>query len=78
MPANYVDWKAGGQANYFPEVGQEWWKRWQELGALKYRRGSTRRYARYGIDYVVLRKKNAEPREPAVFENASFVAYRVQ
>jgi hypothetical protein len=78
LRAVYVDWKAGGQANYFPEVGQEWWKRWQELGALKYRRGSPGRYAQYGIDYVVLKKKNAARREPAVFENASFIAYRVR
>lgn len=78
LRAVYVDWKSGGQANYFPEVGQEWWKRWQELGALKYRRGSPGRYAQYGIDYVVLKKSNGAPQEPAVFENASFIAYRVQ
>ncbi len=78
LRAVYVDWKSGGQANYFPEVGQEWWKRWQELGALKYRRGSPGRYAQYGIDYVVLKKSNAAPREPAVFENASFIAYRIR
>jgi hypothetical protein len=78
LRAVYVDWKAGGQANYFPEVGQEWWKRWQELNSLKYRRGSTSRYEQYGVDYVVLKKQNAEPQEPAVFENSSFIAYRIR
>jgi hypothetical protein len=78
LRAVYVDWKSGGQANFFPEVGQEWWQRWQELRALKYRSGNTDRYARYGIDYVVLKKKNAEPQQQAAFENASFVAYRIR
>ncbi len=78
LRAVYVDWKGGGQANYFPEVGQEWWKRWQELRALKYRPGSTGWYAQFGIDYVVLKKPNAEPGEPAVFENAAFIAYRIR
>lgn len=78
LRAVYLDWKAGGQANYFPEVGQEWWKRWQALKALKFKPGSTGRYAQYGIDYVVLKKKNAAPQEPAVFENSSFIAYRIR
>ena len=78
LRAVYVDWKGGGQANYSPEVGQEWWKRWQESRALKYRPGTTGRYAQYGVDYVVLKKRNAEPPEPAVFENSSFVAYRIR
>jgi hypothetical protein len=78
LRAVYVDWKGGGQANYVPAVGQEWWKRWQEQRALKYRPGSPGRYAQYGIDYIVLKKRDAEPQEPAVFENSSFVAYRVQ
>jgi hypothetical protein len=78
LRAVYVDWKSGGQANYFPDVGQEWWKRWQEASALKYRPGNPGRYARYGIDYIVLKKIDAEPDEPAAFENSSFVTYRVR
>jgi hypothetical protein len=29
LRAIYVDWKGGGQVNYLPEPGLEWWSRWQ-------------------------------------------------
>jgi hypothetical protein len=32
LRAVYVDWKAGGQVNYFNELGLEWWRRWQQIG----------------------------------------------
>ena len=78
LRAVYVDWKAGGQGNYIPSVGRTWWDRWQALSGLKFRRGNLRRYAQYEVDYLVLRKANASPAEPAVFENSTFTVYRMR
>jgi len=29
----YVDWKSGGQVNYFKDFGEQWWSRWQDVMA---------------------------------------------
>ena len=78
LRAVYVDWKAGGQANYLPSIGQEWWKRWQAVMAPKFKPGKTARYSTYGVDYVVVKRKDRPPGEQPVFENSSFAAYRVR
>jgi hypothetical protein len=50
LRAVYVDWKGGGQVNYLPELGEEWWTRWQDvmLHPIDFRH-----YRELGIDYVV-------------------------
>jgi hypothetical protein len=55
LRAVYVDWKSGGQGNYFPDVAREWWARWQAVMAPRFKPGPLGRYARYGVDYVVVR-----------------------
>jgi hypothetical protein len=78
LRAVYVDWKGGGQANYLPGVGQEWWKRWQAVMAPKFKPGKTARYSTYGVDYVVVKRKNRPAGEQPVLENSSFAVYRVR
>ncbi len=78
LRAVYVDWKTGGQANYQQDVAREWWRRWQAVRPERYRPGDPRRFTSLGVDYVVLRKSNRAPNPPPVFENDSFMAYRVR
>src|SRR5579884_1078647 len=46
--AIYVDWKSGGQVNYFRDFALEWWQRWNSIPA------PVERYRQLGIDYIVL------------------------
>ena len=81
MRAVYVDWKAGGQVNFFKELGEEWWSRWQKTMAAPFDpkvAGGAKDAARYrdlGIDYIVLQAKNRLVDIKPVFENGRFVVY---
>ena len=77
LRAIYVDWKAGGQANYLKEFGEQWWSRWQQTMARGFRPADLAKYQGLGIGYVVLQVKNRLP-QTAVFENAKYVAYAVR
>lgn len=72
--AVYVDWKGGGEVNYFPAFAAEWQRRW---GAAMGPPFGLARYASLGIDYVVLLPAHRLA-ETSVFENGSFVVYRVK
>jgi hypothetical protein len=60
----YVDWKSGGQVNYFPAFAEQWWKRWQQVNNLQ---------DLTGADYVVTKKPipNATP----LFANPTYFVY---
>jgi hypothetical protein len=75
--AVYVDWKGGGQVNFGKEFGEQWWFRWQQTVADRFRPANLAKYSALGIQYVVLQKQNRLPRTP-VFENAVYVAYRLE
>jgi hypothetical protein len=77
LRAVYVDWKAGGQANYLQEFGTEWRSRWQQTMGRRFSPAEMAKYEGLGIAYVVLQAKNRLPRT-AVFENAKYVAYTVR
>jgi hypothetical protein len=71
----YVDWKSGGQVNYFPGFAREWWTRWVETGSGRW---STTledfpKLASMGVDYVVLKKP--VPGATPLFINAKYAAY---
>jgi hypothetical protein len=72
----YVDWKGGGQVNYLKELGEQWWFRWQQVGAGTYKKMTPGQYGAMGIGYVVLQPKNRLEGRAAEFENAKYVAYR--
>ena len=64
LRAVYADWKAGGQVNYFDDLGREWWRRWQQV---------TRGEVPAEVNYVVY----AAGRQPAgsrvAYQNSEWV-----
>jgi hypothetical protein len=72
--ALYVDWKAGGQANFFEDLAIEWWRRWQ---AVMSDRPDPARCRALGIDYLIVSPEHAPPGLSPAFRNAAFEAYRV-
>ncbi|MBI3471153.1 MAG: hypothetical protein HY013_07340 [Candidatus Solibacter usitatus] len=69
----FVDWKGGGQVNYFRSLGEDWWRRWQWAMAKPLDRPD--RYAPMGIAFVVRSPKRQAADRPALFRNAKFVVY---
>lgn len=69
--ALFVDWKSGGQVNYFPEFAREWGRRWDLINTQPIDPGSL------GVDYVVLRNR---PKLPYgyVYRNDRYVLYDVR
>lgn len=54
----YVDWKSGGQVNYFPEFARQWSSRWVEAGSGRWN-VTTQDFPKLlasGVDFVVLKK----------------------
>jgi hypothetical protein len=78
LRAVYVDWKAGGQVNFFKDLGEEWWARWQRTMAAPFNPDAMTSYRGLGVDYVVLQAKHRLAGVPPLFENASYVAYKTQ
>jgi hypothetical protein len=76
LRAVYVDWKSGGQVNYFHEFAGEWWSRWQQTMARRFTPADMSKYETLGIGYVVLQGKTHPP-QPPLFENVSYAAYAV-
>ena len=75
--AIYVDWKSGGQVNFFKDLGEEWWSRWQQTLAQPFDPRDVTRYRRLGIDYIVVNPKNRLPDAAPAFENARYVVYKL-
>jgi hypothetical protein len=69
----YVDWKSGGQVNYFPGFAREWWTRWVATGSGRWSVTAEDLSSLKGVDYVVLKKPIAGV-EP-VFKNAGYSVY---
>jgi hypothetical protein len=71
----YVDWKSGGQVNYFPEFARLWWTRWTETGSGRWSvtPADFPRLNAMGIDYVVLKKPI--PGATPLFNNAGYSLY---
>jgi hypothetical protein len=73
--AVYVDWKGGGQVNYLPDLGEQWWARWQQVLATPFDARNVARYGALGIDYIVLSPRNRLPGLTPVFENTAYLVY---
>lgn len=78
LRAVYVDWKAGGQVNFFPKLGFEWWERWQQTMARPFRSEKLPLFASLGIDFIVLPAKNRLKEGAPVYSNAGFVVYALR
>jgi hypothetical protein len=72
-----VDWKAGGQVNFFKGLGEEWWSRWQRTMAAPFDPNRLASYRELGIDYVVLGAQNRIAALTPRFQNSAFVVYEV-
>jgi hypothetical protein len=75
LRAVYVDWKGGGQVNFLRRFAQEWWERWQRTGAGRFKPWQVPAYARWGIDYFVLKRGVPVPGFTPVYENAGYAVY---
>jgi hypothetical protein len=77
MRALYVDWKSGGQVNYFPGFTREWWKRWTDTGGGHWNVTTENfpRLAELSVDYVVVHLDHAIPGRKPDFSNAVYVVY---
>ena len=74
--AIYVDWKSGGQVNFFKDLGEEWWSRWQQTMARPFD-PDVARYRPLGIDYIVVSPKDRLPNASPVFENTRYLVYKL-
>lgn len=77
LRAIYVDWKSGGQVNFFKDLGEEWWSRWQQTMAEPFDPNGVARYRALGIDYIVVSPKDRLPNATPAFENARYVVYKL-
>ncbi len=73
--ALWVDWKSGGQVNYFESLGQEWWSRWQQTMEGTFTAKRLEGMLDLPIDYYVLLRSNRLASPKPVFENQVYVVY---
>lgn len=71
----YVDWKSGGQANYFGDYAREWKIRWDAAGKCEGGVGASA-LAALGIDYAVFAE--ASTGGELVFRNGRYAVYRLK
>lgn len=71
----YVDWKSGGQVNFFSGFAREWWTRWVETGSGRWSVAPEdfAKLKAMGVDYVVVRK--SVPSATSVFQHGSYSVY---
>ncbi len=73
----YVDWKSGGQVNYYRDLALEWWQRWQAVMTRDFSPGDAARFRAMGIDYVVLQGRRMPAGWEPVFSNSAYTVYRL-
>jgi hypothetical protein len=73
--AVYVDWKAGGQANFLKKLGAEWRTRWDATMGRKFDSDALTEFRKRKIDYVVVERQDALPGAATVFENSRYLVY---
>ncbi len=76
--AVYVDWKAGGQVNYFRSLAEEWWTRWRATMTGRDVAANLNRFGALGIDYAVLQKRNTIAALTPAYANEDYVVYRLR
>jgi hypothetical protein len=77
LRAVYVDWKGGGQVNYYEFYANEWWRRWQRFMKPPFSPADVPLLRAENIRYLVFRKPppglDAEP----VYQNSGYSVYRL-
>lgn len=67
--ALYVDWKGGGQVNYFRGLAVEWWEKWKDVTTG----GHAPAYWRSkGVDFLIYPARQAPPGWPVAYANARY------
>lgn len=73
----YVDWKAGGQVNFFRSLAEDWWSRWQATMSGKDIAGNLDRFRELGIDYVVVKRSHPIAGLTPEYRNDGYLLYRL-
>lgn len=77
LRAVYVDWKGGGQVNYYEFYAQEWWRRWQTFMKPPFQPSQLPALRAAGIRYLVFRKEPVGLDQPPVYANPGYRVYRL-
>jgi len=73
--ALWVDWKSGGQVNYFESFAEEWWSRWQNTMEGEYSTKRLQGMLDLPVDYFVLQRRNRLADIKPVYQNERYVVY---
>ena len=76
--ALYVDWKSGGQVNYFESFGEEWYTRFKQTMMGDFTALRLEKMLDLPVDYYVLKREHKLKGIKPVFENKEFVVYDAQ
>ncbi len=76
--ALYVDWKGGGQINFFHDFARIWWSRWQETMADPFQPERLPHFRELSINYIVLSSGSRLADRRPVFENSKYRVYSVE
>ena len=77
LRAVYVDWKGGGQVNYYAFYAEEWWCRWQRFMKPPFNAGEIPDLRAAGVRYLVFRRPPPGLELEAVFANREYTVYRI-
>ncbi|HYM13677.1 MAG TPA: hypothetical protein VEU62_23255, partial [Bryobacterales bacterium] len=75
--ALYVDWKGGGQMNFFQNFSRIWGARWEQTLAVPFQPAELPHFRELGISYVGLSTSNRLPDRKPAFENKKYAVYRL-
>ena len=70
--AVYVDWKTGGQMNYFRGFSASWWQRWQATMAEPFQPPTLATCRAAGIRYLVFRKPPKWLTSAPIYRNSKY------
>jgi uncharacterized protein DUF6798 len=76
--ALYVDWKSGGQVNYFESFGEEWYTRFKQTMMGDFTALRLEKMLDLPVDYYVLKREHKLKGIKPAFENKEFVVYDAQ
>jgi hypothetical protein len=75
--AVYVDWKTGGQMNYFRGFSGSWWQRWQATMAERFQPATLATCRAAGIRYLVFRKPPKWLSGAPIYRNGKYAVIAV-
>ena len=73
-----MDWKGGGQVNYYEFYANEWWSRWQRAMKPPFNTAELPALRAVGVRYLVFRKAPPGMASEAVFESKGYRVYRLE